>query len=200
MANSFDPAFQEHDLTSKLVVGLERLSEVFRVLLWEQSKKTGLSPIQIQLLIFINNHHSKLANVSHLSKEFNLKKPTVSDAIKVLFNKGLIIREAGEDARAYTIRLTSEGVKMVSQVEGFAEPLRNSLSELSLDDKNSFYRALTEVIFKLNQTGIIQVQRTCYGCRYYEEKGKGHYCKLLDRPLQNKDLRLDCNEFESSLM
>jgi DNA-binding MarR family transcriptional regulator len=200
MANSFDPAFQENDLTSKLVVGLERLSEVFRVLLWEQSKTTGLSPIQIQLLIFIKNHHSKLANVSDLSKEFNLKKPTVSDAIKVLYNKGLITKEAREDARAYTIRLTSEGIKMVSQVEDFAEPLRNSLSELSSDEKNSFYSALTEVIFKLNQTGIIQVQRTCFACKYYDGQGEGHYCKLLDRPLQNKDLRLDCNEFESSLI
>ena len=87
MANLFDPKVQESDLSSKSVVGLERISEVFRVLLWQKSNETGLSPIQIQLLIFIKNHDSSLANVSQLAREFNMKKPTISDAVKVLFQK-----------------------------------------------------------------------------------------------------------------
>ncbi|WP_424962549.1 MarR family winged helix-turn-helix transcriptional regulator [Ekhidna sp.] len=199
MTNSFDPKQQESDITSKLVVGLERLSEVFRVLLWEQSKITGLSPIQIQILIFLKNHDEPLANVSHLSSEFNLKKPTVSDAIKVLFTKGLIKKETGVDARAYTIHLTDDGKRLVKEVQSFAEPLHSHLDELSASDKQSFHKSLTQLIFRLNQAGIIQVQRTCFGCRFYEKNEESHYCNLLERTLEDKDLRLDCQEFEAEM-
>ena len=83
----FNPDQQEKDISSKIVAGLERISEVFKVLLWEKAKMVGLSPIQIQMLIFIAFHKQELCNVSHLAKEFNITKPTVSDAIKVLDKK-----------------------------------------------------------------------------------------------------------------
>ena len=80
----FNPDFQQKDISSKLVAGLERISEVFKVLLWEKAKQVSLSPIQIQILIFIAYHKQELCNVSHLAREFNITKPTVSDAIKIL--------------------------------------------------------------------------------------------------------------------
>ena len=40
----------------KITQALERISKAFRVLLWEESKKHGISPIQIQLLIFCSSH------------------------------------------------------------------------------------------------------------------------------------------------
>ena len=47
---------QNTNLDSKIVAGLERLSQVFRILLWEKAKEHSLSPIQIQLMIFIQHH------------------------------------------------------------------------------------------------------------------------------------------------
>lgn len=47
----FDPKNQIKDVSSKIVAGLERISEAFKVLLWEKAKALGLSPIQIQILI-----------------------------------------------------------------------------------------------------------------------------------------------------
>ena len=89
----FNTEFQQKSITSKIVVGLERISEVFKVLLWEHAKVIGLSPIQIQILIFIAYHKQELCNVSHLAKEFNVTKPTVSDAIKVLDRKKFIVKD-----------------------------------------------------------------------------------------------------------
>ena len=100
----FNPEQQQHDISSKIVVGLERISEVFKVLLWEKAKKVGLSPIQIQLLLFIAFHKQELCNVSHLAKEFNITKPTVSDAIKILAQKEMILKDfSSTDSRSYTI-------------------------------------------------------------------------------------------------
>ncbi|MEO0333318.1 MAG: MarR family transcriptional regulator, partial [Bacteroidota bacterium] len=58
----FNPTNQQSDVSSKIVAGLERISEAFKVLLWEKAKSLGLSPIQIQILIFIAYHKSELCN------------------------------------------------------------------------------------------------------------------------------------------
>lgn len=196
MAHSFNPKNQEQDLTSKVVVGLEKISEVFRVLLWERAKETGLSPIQIQLLIFINNHDSSLANVSHLSREFNLKKPTVSDAIKVLYQKELIQKEVGSDARAYTILLTSQGRKLVEKLELFDTGLRQSIDKLKKSEKDHFFNGLVSLISDLNKAGIIGVQRTCHACKFLDKKGSNHYCRYIQKELLESEIRLDCNDYQ----
>jgi len=146
MANSFDPKLQEKDLTSKIVVGVERLSEVFRVLLWEKSKETGLSPIQIQILLFVKDHPGKMANVSALSKEFNLKKPTISDAVKVLFQKGYILKLGEDDARSYTISLSGEGKKLAKKLEDFDSPLKKVINELGSESQVSMYHSLVHLM------------------------------------------------------
>ncbi|MEQ6168483.1 MarR family winged helix-turn-helix transcriptional regulator [Ekhidna sp. MALMAid0563] len=196
MANLFDPKVQESDLSSKSVVGLERISEVFRVLLWQKSNETGLSPIQIQLLIFIKNHDSSLANVSQLAREFNMKKPTISDAVKVLFQKELITKESGSDARAYTILLTKKGKSMVDSLKDFGEPVKDILDELDPKEKDALFQSLAKVIFKLNQRGLIDVQRTCFGCRFYEKSSNGHYCQFIKKSLLENQIRLDCGDFQ----
>ena len=84
MESIFNLENQNQNLDSKISAGIEKLSSVFRVLIWEQAKNLGLSPIQIQILIFLNYHSEHLATVSYLAKEFSLTKPTISDAIKIL--------------------------------------------------------------------------------------------------------------------
>ena len=126
--STFNPKQQEKDFSSKIVAGLERVSEVFKILLWEKAKLVGLSPIQIQILIFIAFHKQNLCNVSHLAKEFNVTKPTVSDAIKVLDNKGLIIKNfSSSDNRSYSISLSELGNDIVSQTNDFSNPLTKQL-------------------------------------------------------------------------
>jgi len=75
---------QNTNLDYKIVAGLEQLSQVFRILLWEKAKEHSLSPIQIQLLIFIRHHSADKTTISYLAQELNFTKPTISDAIKVL--------------------------------------------------------------------------------------------------------------------
>lgn len=187
------------DLSSKIVVGLGRISEVFKVLLWEQAKKLKLSPIQIQILHFIAYHKDELCSVSYLAKEFNVTKPTISDAVRVLVNKELLIKDfSSEDSRSYTLFLSVKGKDTVKQSENFAEPIKkllNSVDEINLE---SMYATISQLIFQLNRTGILSVQRTCFGCRFYEKQHDEHYCNLLSSKLVDKDIRLDCPEFELS--
>lgn len=194
----FNLAFQQDDLKSKIVVALERISEVFRALLWEHAKTIGLSPIQIQILIFVAYHEESLCNVSHLAKEFNVTKPTISDAVRVLDKKGFISKHTAEhDSRRYSIALTKEGKAIVKETENFAEPIKQQLQQFSNDHLSHFHTQLVQLISGLNKSGILTEQRTCHSCRFFDKQNGQSFCKLMKKPLKADDIRVDCPEFEA---
>lgn len=195
--STFNPKQQENDISSKIVVGLERVSEVFKILLWEQAKMVELSPIQIQILIFIAFHKTDLCNVSHLAREFNITKPTVSDAVRILDKKGLIIKDySSSDSRSYSISLSKLGNEIVSQTNDFSSPLKKEVNAFSQSELESLFATLSQLIYKLNRNGILSVQRTCFACKFYERNREVDYCNLLQKELLNKEIRLDCPEYE----
>ncbi|MFS4455466.1 MarR family winged helix-turn-helix transcriptional regulator [Maribacter sp. 2304DJ31-5] len=195
--STFDPTQQQKDVSSKIVAGLERVSEVFKILLWEKAKLVGLSPIQIQILIFIAYHKRNLCNVSHLAKEFNVTKPTVSDAVRILDKKNLIIKKfSSSDNRSYSIALSDLGNEIVFQTNDFSNPLKKQINSFSQSELNSLFDTLSQLIYKLNYNGILSVQRTCYGCKFYKKNGNVDYCNLLQKNLSRQEIRLDCPEYE----
>lgn len=190
---------QNINLDNKIIAGLERLSQVFRILLWEKAKAYSLSPIQIQLLIFIRYHSADKTTVSYLAQEFNVTKPTISDAIKVLEQKKLIRKLTDStDTRSYTIQLTAAGKKIVTGTEDFADPLVGMMEQASEKDKAILWDSISDLIWQLNRSGIISVQRTCYNCRHYMVKNKTHFCNLLNLRLETKEIRIDCPEYENA--
>lgn len=50
--SAFALTYQNQSTESKIVASLERISQAFRVLVWNESKGHSLSPIQIQVLFF----------------------------------------------------------------------------------------------------------------------------------------------------
>ena len=109
----FNINHQNANIDNKIVAGLERISQVFRILLWEKAKRHKLSPIQIQLLIFIHNHSPKNATISYLAEEFNFSKATISDSIKILEQKQLISKITdNKDARSYQIQLIASSSRL----------------------------------------------------------------------------------------
>lgn len=194
----FNPEYQENNLPSKIVTGLERISEAFKVLLWEKAKVLGLSPIQIQILIFVAYHKQAYCNVSHLAKEFNVTKPTISDAIKVLLKKELISKgTSATDSRSYTIILTTQGQDIVAQTQNFAKPIQNQLDVETHHDLEQLFGTISKVIYRLNKVGVLSVQRTCYACKFYSKQNQNHYCNLMQSTLQDDAIRLDCPEFQT---
>lgn len=195
--SAFNIQHQIIDVESKIIAGLERISEAFKVLLWEKAKTLGLSPIQIQIIIFIAYHKRSLCNVSHLAKEFNVTKPTISDAIKVLDKKSLILKDYSQvDNRSYLILLSEKGESILRETAHFALPIKKQFLTLGKEELDELYKTLSKLIYQLNRAGILTVQRTCYACKFYDHTGATDYCNLLNKELLNTDIRIDCAEFE----
>ena len=148
----FDLEFQNADMSSKISAGLERLSEAYRVLLWEHAKVIGLSPIQIQILIFVAFHDESLCNVSQLAQEFNVTKPTISDAVRVLNKKGLIAKiTSPTDKRAYSIALSKEGNAMVKKTQHFAQPIHTLFDQIEQKEQGMASKHC-QTVHQRNQT------------------------------------------------
>ena len=187
---------QNKSLDNKIVAGLEKLSQVFRILLWEEAKIHNLSPIQIQILIFRQCHSAEKSTVSYLAQEFNVTKPTISDAVKVLEQKKLLAKIIDiADARSYTIKLTAAGKKIASATENFTAPVSAIIKTINDAEKIVLWDNISTLIAQLNKSGIISIQRTCYCCKYYSVKDKKHFCNLLNQLLHTRDIRIDCPEF-----
>lgn len=188
---------QNSNLSSKIVVALERISEAYRAMLWEKAKEYKLSPIQIQILVFVNTHKPKYCTVSYLAVEFNITKATISDSVKSLLSKGLIEKQADEnDTRSYTISLSDTGNNLIKNLNNYSGELVNPLSETSSENQENLWGSLSEIIRNLHNNNIISMQRMCFSCKYYTTVPEGHYCGLLEKELKSIDIRLDCPEHE----
>ncbi|MDE1208400.1 MarR family winged helix-turn-helix transcriptional regulator [Tenacibaculum larymnensis] len=197
MKSPFDLNQQNTKIESKIVVALERISEAFRVLLWSESKENSLSPIQIQILIFLLFHSEEKCKVSYLAEEFNMTKATISDSIRVLLKKELVQKfNNPSDTRSYIIGLTNQGKQIAEKSANFTLNIEKPLSSLPEDQKKDILTGLLKVIYQLNQAGVITIQRMCFTCSYYQNENNEHFCKLLQSKLSSKELRIDCPEHE----
>ncbi len=197
--SDFDLKHQNQSIESKIVASLERIAQSFRVLLWRESKAFSLTPIQVQVLIFLLHHSEEKRKVSYLADEFNMTKATISDTIKTLEQKKLITKEyESHDTRSYIINLTKKGKDIADRTSLFTKEIRTPINQLHQDDKENLLLNLMDVIRHLNRSGVITIQRMCMSCVYYQPSADGqqHFCRLLNQQLHVKDLRIDCPEYE----
>ncbi len=196
--STFNPEHQATHVSSKVVAALERISEAFRVLLWQEAKQYGISPIQVQILTYLLHYPEKLKTVTHLATHFNMTKATVSDAIKSIAAKGFVKRKDDtDDSRSHSLHLTREGKALARKVERFAEPMELAVQRMLPEKQANTLEQLLGLIQDLNEQLVITPQRMCLNCRFYEKKGKLHFCNLVNAFLKAGDLRVDCPEFRT---
>ncbi|MEJ5262342.1 MAG: MarR family winged helix-turn-helix transcriptional regulator [Ignavibacterium sp.] len=201
MKSIFNHKHQHTDLDAKLVLAFERISHVFRILLWEQTKKYNLSPIQTQILIYIYRQPEFDRNVTTLARRLNITKPTVSDAVKSLELKKLISKKIDkEDSRFYYLDLTPKGQELVKKIESWGDKVKNNFKFISESDKSNLYEILLKLLINFEESGIINRNRICFTCRHFDIKKKNkntlYFCQLLNLPLKTRELRVDCPEHE----
>ncbi len=205
MSSIFDPKEQEKNIDAKIIAGLERISRVFKLLLWDVAKEENLSPIQIQFLIYLAYNKVSRSRITDIASEFGLTKATVSDAISSLEEKGLITRvENKDDRRNYFIKLTQRGKRVAQGVSTWADVLKAELKNFSVKEKETLLSFILNLIGALYDTGIISVQRMCFSCLYFQkdvhpDSKSPHHCGFLDKPLSSVDIRLDCEDYEPTV-
>ncbi len=202
MDSLFDPNQQEQQVDYKIVAALERLSQAFRTLMWSRGKHLGLSPIQMQCLVFIRYHDNSKNRIGHLAREFDVTPATVSEAVRILVSKGFVEKQASaQDARVQHLVLTAEGIAVLEKIGDWANVLSEPLGQMPQNRKQETLILLFDLIKAFQEKGLITVARQCTTCRFFRaDDASGpnavHYCKLLEKDLPVSALRVDCPEHE----
>jgi len=191
------------DVDSKIVAALERIAQALQRTLWDAAWQDGLSATQAQLLLYILSQDDPGLTLSELAQRFDLKLATVSDAARVLVEKGLLVRRRDPgDARAARFHLTRKGLREAATLSKWVEAIRQQVAALEERHKGPFLATLLELIGRLNQAGVVSVARQCTTCLYFEANRyrspeAPHHCRLLDKPLALTQLRVDCPDHKT---
>lgn len=196
-----EAAAGEHELDAKVAAALERVGHALRVLLWDQAKAHNLSPMQVQLLLRLAHEPPQRRRVGMLAAEFDVKAPTVSDAVGALRRKGLLASSAVEgDRRGQLLELSPEGRQLADAVSAWQRPVADHLAGVPESAKADALALLVDLMGGLRRGGVIGVARTCPTCRFFRRDAHSgaapHHCALLDTAMAPADLRVDCAEHE----
>lgn len=186
-----------NDLDERIAAALERVGQALRVQLWDAAKRHGLTPTQVQVLVGLGGERPDLHRVGALAAEFDVTHPTISDALAALRRKGLVAAAGRRDP----LTLTPRGRDVTRELTGWDERTRAQLTALPAADKEATLRTLLELVAGLQRAGVITVARMCTSCRHFRRQArpgsaKPHYCALLETPLADAELRVDCPEHE----
>jgi DNA-binding MarR family transcriptional regulator len=187
------------DLDDKLLAALERVGQALRVQLWDAARDHGLSPTQVQVLLRLAADAPGRRRIGVLADELDVTHPTVSDAVAVLRRKGFVVREG--DARRAPLALTAHGRATAAAVAGWADRTRSVLAGLSAADKEQTLGLVMDLIAKQQRAGVITIARMCVTCRFFRRDvhpgaRRPHHCALIDIPMADAELRVDCAEHE----
>lgn len=197
----FDPSNQE-DINRKIAVGFERITQVLKTLVWNESKVSGLSPIQIQFLTALEHEARDEWTITDFATRFHLTPATVSDALTTLEKKGLVERTQGsEDRRTVFVSMTAEGKRQARKISRWLNALEDHVSGLTEEDKPVLLKSLMFLIAAFQEKGLIVINRMCISCAYFRPNAHAdahfpHHCAYIDKPLGNAELRMDCPDFE----
>ncbi len=197
MKEAFNPEEQAQNCRARIIAGIERLSTIFRADLQAHSKELGLSPLQIQIVLFIAYHHQSYCNTSTIAQEFAVTKPTVSDAVRVLIEKKILFKQQDNaDARAFIFGLTTKGKKLLESLGGLTGYFSETIEAMQQDDINAVWQGILYLMVNLQKTNLIPL-RMCFSCQHFGKDhpdGTPHYCHLMEKSLTINNIRIDCPE------
>lgn len=185
-----------------IVMAFERVSQVFRTLLWESGKRKKLSPIQIQFLLYISAHHRKFSSVSELARTFHLTPATVSDAIKSLEQKGIVQKIISRrDGRKFPISLTREGFSIARQLSDCYKPVIDLVHDFPMERRETVMIFLLRLLESFQAHHLLDEIKTCLSCTYFQgeldsiQPQTQPFCLLRNVSLPVGELRLNCPNF-----
>jgi DNA-binding MarR family transcriptional regulator len=184
---------------TKLVGALDRAGHALDAELRRSARAAGLTGTQARVLLRLSAEPVERRRVGALAAEFDVRQPTVSDAVSALERKGLVRRRAArDDARAVDLELTGRGRRVAAAIGDWDERVRVSLSELARERKEAALSLLLDLLGDLNRKGVIAEARMCTTCRFFRRQAESPpYCELLEIELEPADLRVDCPEHEA---
>ena len=194
----FNPMIHGSEVTSKIIVLIDKISHAMRAALWERSKRYDLTATQGQILLYLLFNPEEKRNISCMADEFGVSKPTISRAVDSLVEKGFIDKKINEkNRRSHILTLTSRGIDTAMFISSYANHLRDIIGTLSKEEKEKIASSLLTLVQKFVENKALGEFPSCLFCKYFEKSEKGMWCSKLELILTYDTIKVECPYFES---
>lgn len=195
------PMQGEQSTGDHITAGLGKIAAALRSQAWEGGVERKLTPTQGQILGLLAEREGQSVRLNDVASALCLSAATASEAVITLVEKQLVKKaRLAEDRRALVLTLTAAGRREARTARGWTEVVDAGVNSLTPDEQAVFLRGLTKVIHSLQAQGVISVARMCAGCTYFQpyvhaDTARPHHCGLMNKPMGEGQLRLDCSDF-----
>ena len=199
----YDPEHRKDNRSARISMALFRISQAIKKVTQLESDVFGLSPVQIQALLFSYYTRSDVATVGNFANVIGTTHVTAVKIMNGLVRKGLVIKSQNrEDRRVTLLSLTSQGKDIVLKLENWGHSLEDALHSISDDVLVNFELGLGSVISAMEKRGHLVVSEPCLGCVHFHpntgDATTPHYCKLIQKYLSHEASLKECPEHTSS--
>ncbi|MEW6527802.1 MAG: MarR family transcriptional regulator [Spirochaetota bacterium] len=186
------------NLDENLMAILDKFADIRRSMLWKISENYNLTPLQIQILQYINGC-SVTRNItpSDIVKNLYISKATASVALKTLHQKGMIRKNADrQDSRSYYLTLSKKAENLLTVIEQSKKDIIRFLGNMSSNDKKGAFTVLTQLITAMQNNGIIDYVALCVNCEYCKQVNPHTFqCTLTGRVFEYDGINVGCCNF-----
>ncbi|HOJ30115.1 MAG TPA: MarR family winged helix-turn-helix transcriptional regulator [Spirochaetota bacterium] len=186
------------NLDENLIAILDKLTDIKRSMLWKISEHYNLTPLQIQILQYINGC-SATRNItpSDIVKNLYISKATASVALKTLQQKAMIRKNVDKhDSRSYYLTLTKKAENILTQIEQSKRDVIQFLENMSSNDKKAAFTVLTQLVTAMQNNGIIDYVALCINCEFCKNvKPHTFQCTVTGRIFEYDGINVGCCNF-----
>ncbi|MGV8844788.1 MAG: MarR family winged helix-turn-helix transcriptional regulator [Pseudomonas sp.] len=174
----------------------ERLTSLMRVWNRQHPLLADLQPIQISALIYLSRCNRYSNTPLGVTDYLGLTKGTVSQSLKALEAKGLIVKARdARDKRSVHLQLTETARTLV---ETLLPPAFLSAGETRMGKRGPQLEALLgELLSEVQRCADVPSFGLCATCRFHQQVDGQPFCGLTQEPLTQSDAVLICREHQS---
>jgi DNA-binding MarR family transcriptional regulator len=166
------------------------------------ARREGLPPLQASLLMRIFDRPEREATVGLLASALGLTPPTVSDSLKAMVRKGLLVRSrSDDDRRVVYFQCTTPGRATARRLAHWVDPLEKTIANLSPGDQQALMALLSRILRDSMSEQGPSPDAMCATCNHLEPidwsvTPARFHCLLADTPLYADTLKLDCPRYK----
>lgn len=193
---------REELIRRQLVSGLTKIGIATRQRAWAGGESSGLTPTQGQALVVLLQREPSYVRLTELAAALAISQPSASVTVRSLIDKGLVHRgPVADDRRAVALSLTERGRVEAARAMTWSDFLIEAVDVLDEAEQAVFLRSIVKMIRSMQEKGQVPVSRMCASCTYfranrYPGSELPHHCAYVDAPFSDRELRIDCAEFE----
>ncbi|VVO54116.1 MarR family winged helix-turn-helix transcriptional regulator [Pseudomonas fluorescens] len=177
---------------------LERFSSLTRVWFRQHPLLAELQPIQLSALMYLARCNNYSNTPLGVTEYLGLTKGTVSQSLKALEGKGLIVKsQDARDKRSVHLYLTDAAR---SVLDGSLPPAFLASAESRMGEHaGQLVTLLGELLSEVQRSTDLPSFGLCATCRFHEEVNGLPFCGLTQQQLAPKDAALICREHQSEV-